>query len=125
MLIPHLEPAAPLVLAQHRAARLIVHVATRGRGADERLAAIGRALADPMRVEILALVGRGVRRSSALVDATGLSRSTVHHHLAQLRDAGLVALEGNARAYTYVPRPEAAAEIAALVATVIGTQEEK
>jgi ArsR family transcriptional regulator len=124
VVIPHFEPALPLVLAQHRGARLVLYAATAERRADERLADIGRALADPKRVEILALVGRGVGRSGALVDATGLSRSTVHHHLAQLRDAGLVALEGNARAYTYVARPEAAAEIGALVAAVVG-QEEK
>ena len=58
-----------------------------------------------------------------LVDATGLTRSTVHHHLALLRDAGLVALEGNARAYLYVPRPEAAAEAAALLGDILGTEE--
>jgi len=52
-----------------------------------------------------------------------LTRSTVHHHLQQLRGAGLVALEGNARAYTYVPRRDAPAEIAELVATAIGTEE--
>jgi hypothetical protein len=48
----------------------------------------------------------------------------VHHHLAQLRDAGLIALEGNARAYTYVPRREAATEAAALLADITGTEGE-
>ena len=92
------------MLAQHRSSRLIAYLATPDRSSEDRLVAFGRALADPKRVEILALVGRGVGRAADLVDATGLTRSTVHHHLAQLRDAGLVALEGNARAYTYVPR---------------------
>jgi DNA-binding IclR family transcriptional regulator len=73
-------------------------------------------------VEILALVGRGSGRAAELVEATGLTRSTVHHHLAQLREAGLVALEGNARAYTYVSRREAARETAALVADITGTE---
>ena len=112
VLIPHLEPELPLVLAQHRTSRLIVYRATPDRSSEERLHALGRALADPKRVEILALVGRGVGRAPDLVTETGLSRSTVHHHLALLRDAGLVALEGNARAYTYVPRRAAAAEAA-------------
>ena len=124
MLIPHLEPTAPLVLAQHRSSRLIAYLAAPDRSSEDRLVALGRALADPKRVEILALVGRGVGRAADLVDATGLTRSTVHHHLAQLRDAGLVALEGNARAYTYVPRRAAADEAAALVADIIGTEEE-
>jgi DNA-binding transcriptional ArsR family regulator len=124
VLIPHLEPALPLVLAQHRTSRLIAYVATPDRSREDRLLAFGRALADPKRVEILGLVGRGVGRAAELVAATGLTRSTVHHHLAQLREAGLVALEGNARAYTYVPRREAADDAAALVADLIGTEEE-
>jgi DNA-binding transcriptional ArsR family regulator len=124
VLIPHLEPEPALILAQHRSARLIVYRAERDRTAEERLLALGRALADPKRVEILALVGRGVARASDLVDETGLSRSTVHHHLAQLRDVGLVALEGNARAYSYVPRREAAGDAAALLGELIETREE-
>lgn len=123
VLIPHLEPALPLVLAQHRSSRLIAYLAAPDRSREERLLALGRALADPKRVEILALVGRGTGRAADLVKATGLTRSTVHHHLAQLREAGLVALEGNARAYTYVPRREAADDAAALVAGLIGTEE--
>ncbi len=124
VLVPHLTPTLPLVLAQHRSSRLIAYRATPDRGSEDRLLAFGRALADPKRVEILALVGRGVSRAADLVDATGLTRSTVHHHLAQLREAGLVALEGNARAYTYVPRRAAADDAAALVADIIGTEEE-
>jgi DNA-binding transcriptional ArsR family regulator len=124
VLIPHLESSVPLLLAQHREARLIVYRAAPGRGHEDRLLALGKALADPKRVEILGLVARGVGRAQDLVSQTALSRSTVHHHLAVLREAGLVALEGNARAYTYVPRGEAAAEAAALVAGLIGTKEE-
>jgi ArsR family transcriptional regulator len=124
VLVPHLTPTLPLVLTQHRSSRLIAYRATADRGSEERLLAFGRALADPKRVEILALVGRGMRRAADLVDATGLTRSTVHHHLAQLRDAGLVTLEGNARAYTYVPRRAAADDAAALVADIVGTEEE-
>jgi DNA-binding transcriptional ArsR family regulator len=124
VLVPHLEPGLSLVLAQHRSARIVLYRVAAERGAEERLHAFGRALADPKRVEILALVGRGVGRSSDLVEATGLTRSTVHHHLAQLREAGLVALEGNARAYTYVPRREAAEEAASLVAGLIGMEEQ-
>jgi DNA-binding transcriptional ArsR family regulator len=124
VLIPHVERELPLVLAQHRSARLIVYKARRDRSGEERVLALGRALADPKRVEILGLVGRGVGRASDLVEETGLSRSTVHHHLAQLREAGLVALEGNARAYAYVPRRAAAADAAALIEGLIETEEE-
>jgi DNA-binding transcriptional ArsR family regulator len=123
VLVPQLEAEIQLVLAQHRSSRLVVYRADRDRTSEERLLALGRALADPKRVEILALVGRGVGRAQDLVAETGLSRSTVHHHLAQLREVGLVELEGNARAYTYIPRGAAAADAAALVADLVGTKE--
>lgn len=123
VLVPHLERRLPLVLAQHRSSRLVAYLSAPERSSEETLVALGRALADPKRVEILALVGRGVGRAADLVDATGLTRSTVHHHLALLRDAGLVALEGNARAYTYVPRRAAAHEVASIVAGLVGTEE--
>jgi DNA-binding transcriptional ArsR family regulator len=122
VLLPHLEAASPLVLAQHRGARLIAYRARIGLGAEARLLALGRALSDPKRVEILALIARGSARVPELVERTGLSRSTVHHHLSQLREAGLVALEGNARSYTYAARPEAVADAAALLGDVLGTQ---
>jgi DNA-binding transcriptional ArsR family regulator len=44
----------------------------------------------------------------------------VHHHLSQLREAGLVTLQGNARAYTFAPRRDAPSSTAALLADVIG-----
>ncbi len=125
VVVPHLEPDLPLVLAQHRSARLIAYLAIPDRGTEEALVTLGRALSDAKRVEILGHVGRGVGRAGDLVEATGLTRSTVHHHLTQLRAAGLVALEGNARAYTYVPRPDARPEIAALLADVTGAKEEE
>ncbi len=125
VLVPHLEPTLPLVLAQHRSARLIVYRVGVAHGTQERALALGRALSDPKRVEILSLVGRGTGRSSELVDATGLSRSTVHHHLALLREAGLIALEGNARAYRYTPRREAADEVAALLADIVRSEQER
>ena len=125
VLIPHFEPALPLVLAQHRSARLIAYLAEPDRGAEEQLTVLGKALSDPKRVEILELVGRGVGHAGDLVDASGLTRSTVHHHLSLLRAAGLVALEGNARAYTYVPRRDSPTEVAELVAALIGPKEDQ
>jgi DNA-binding transcriptional ArsR family regulator len=119
LLIPHAQPEPWLVLAQHRAARLIVYQARAGRRAEDRVAALGRALADRKRVEILSLVARGVDRVSELVAKTELSRSTVHHHLSELRDARLVDLQGNARAYRYLPRPGALEDVHALLAEVL------
>jgi len=120
LLIPHLEPGLSLVLAQHRAARLMAFRAKPAPGSEQQLVALGRALADPKRIEILGLLARGVQRASDLVDETGLSRSTVHYHLSQLREAGLITLEGNARAYRYATWPAAAESLASLLADVIG-----
>ncbi len=106
------------MLAQHRATRLVVYQARAERGADERVASLGRALADPKRVEILSLVTHGADRVSELVAQTGLARSTVHHHLGELRDARLIDPEGNARAYRYLPRQEALQETLALLSEV-------
>ena len=44
--------------------------------------------------------------AAGLAGAAGLAKSTAHHHLAQLRAAGLVTLRGNARGYWYSLRPE-------------------
>ena len=81
--------------------------------------AIGQALADPKRVEILCLLGRTPRGVAELVRETGLARSTVHHHLVKLREARLVDLDGNARAYRYVARRDAPDELAELLAAVV------
>ena len=118
LLIPHVQPEPWLVLAQHRSTRLVVYQARAERGADERVAALGRALADPKRVEILSLVSRGTDRVSELVAQTGLARSTVHHHLGELRNTRLIDLEGNARAYRYRPRHDALQETLALLSEV-------
>jgi DNA-binding transcriptional ArsR family regulator len=119
VLIPHIQAEPWLVLAQHRETRLIVYQAHAQRGAGERVAALGRALADPKRVEILSLVTRGADRVPELVAQTGLARSTVHHHLGELRDARLIELEGNARAYRYLPRQGAFQETVALLSEVL------
>jgi DNA-binding transcriptional ArsR family regulator len=119
VLIPHLQPGPWLVLAQHRGSRLIVFRASTTPGVEERVAALGRALADPKRVEILRLIAQGVDRVSGLVTETGLTRSTVHHHLGQLREARLVELEGNARAYRYLVHPEALGETSRLLSELL------
>jgi DNA-binding transcriptional ArsR family regulator len=120
VLIPHVARGPGLALAQHREARVVLYRARVRRTAEERLVALGRALADSSRIEVLSLLGSGVTRVGELVRRTGLSRSTIHHHLAQLRDAGLITLEGNARAYRYHARVEAADELAVLLAELVG-----
>jgi DNA-binding transcriptional ArsR family regulator len=100
VLVPHLAAPPWLLLMQHDDARIIGYPA---RAADDRdrLVRLGRALADEKRVEILSDLARGEATLNELTARTGLAKSTVHHHLAQLREAGLVSIRGNARGYWY------------------------
>ncbi|MBF6176699.1 Rv2640c family ArsR-like transcriptional regulator [Nocardia blacklockiae] len=55
-----------------------------------------KAIADPVRVKLLSLLltsARGEENNGDLAAAVGLSESTVSHHLAQLRNAGLTEAE--------------------------------
>ncbi len=53
-------------------------------------AAIGRALANPGRLELLDLLAQGPRGVDELADAAGMGISTCSAHLHSLREAGLV-----------------------------------
>jgi ArsR family transcriptional regulator, arsenate/arsenite/antimonite-responsive transcriptional repressor len=73
-----------------------------------------KALADPARVKIMSFLfssSAGEENSGALAVALGLTESTVSHHLAQLRRAGLV--ESDRRGMNVYHRPDRAA-VAAL-----------
>jgi ArsR family transcriptional regulator, arsenate/arsenite/antimonite-responsive transcriptional repressor len=68
-----------------------------------------KALADPMRVKLVALLfssGNGEECSGDLATAVGLSESTVSHHLSQLRRAGLVESERRGMNVYHRPRRE-------------------
>lgn len=53
------------------------------------------ALADPTRRRVVELVGRGPRRASELAEALAQSRPGMSRHLRILREAGLLAEEGD------------------------------
>jgi DNA-binding transcriptional ArsR family regulator len=102
VLIPHVAARPWLLLCQHRRARLICYPIVDG-GADgaAKLLALGRALGDANRIAILDRLRAGDATLAELADELALARSTTHHHLGQLRAAGLIALRGNARSYRY------------------------
>jgi DNA-binding transcriptional ArsR family regulator len=115
VLIPHVAASPWLLLCQHRDTRLICYaVEQTPRGTEEalveRTVRLGRALSDERRVRILRRLVAGEASLGELAQLTGLAKSTAHHHLAQLRAAGLITLRGNARAYWYALRPEGFAE---------------
>jgi ArsR family transcriptional regulator len=59
-----------------------------------------KALADPKRQEIMALICCRELNVGDIVDAVGVSQPTVSHHLAILREAGLVRVRNEGK-HTY------------------------
>jgi rhodanese-related sulfurtransferase len=81
----------------------------------EQFAAVGKALANPKRLELLDLLAQGERRVEALAAAAGLGLSTCSANLQTLRSAGLVTTR---REKTKVVYALAGADVAALLADV-------
>jgi len=76
-----------------------------GPEADEQLAAFAKAIAHPVRVQILRMLARkDARQCCQIVDELPLAQSTVSEHLRILRTAGLVQSKGGPRVgYCIVP----------------------
>jgi DNA-binding transcriptional ArsR family regulator len=120
VLIPHVAASPWLLLCQHRDARLICYAVERAtrdveEALGERALALGRALADPRRIRILRRLVAGEASLGELAETAGLAKSTAHHHLSQLRSAGLVTMGGNAAGYWYRLRPDGVREAGALL----------
>jgi DNA-binding transcriptional ArsR family regulator len=120
VLVPHLAAAPWLLLCQHRDARIICYAVGQAGGdaeeaLGERALRLGRALSDERRIRILRRLVAGEATLAELADVAGLAKSTAHHHLAQLRAAGLVTLRGNARGYWYLLRTEGFGEAQAVL----------
>jgi len=56
----------------------------------EQFARVGKALGNPVRLNLLECLGQGQRSVEALAEKCGLPVSNASHHLQQLRQAGLV-----------------------------------
>ena len=87
-----------------------------GRSDAERLAEQLKALADPVRLQLLSLV---MSCDSAcicdLTDPVGLSQPTVSHHMKVLVEAGLLAREKRGRWAHYSVVPQVFGELASLL----------
>ena len=72
---------------------------------DEELATLAKALAHPVRVQIVRLLARTEGCVSELVEQLPLAQSTVSQHLKVLKDAGLVrgTVEGPRTCYCIDP----------------------
>lgn len=121
VLVPQVAARPWLLLCQHRDARVIcypvpAHTVDAEEALRERALQLGRALGDERRIHILRRLVAGDATLAELADDAGLAKSTAHHHLAQLRAAGLVTLQGNAREYRYSLRRDGVAEARATLA---------
>lgn len=83
-------------------------------GAD-RLARMAKAVADPVRVQLVDVLRRHAGKVCVceLVPLFGVSQPTLSHHLKVLRDAGLVGVERKGLWAYYFVHPEALAELRA------------
>jgi ArsR family transcriptional regulator len=84
------------------------------RHAAERMAAIAKALADPVRLQLVDVLRKHAGKVCVceLVPLFDLSQPTVSHHLKVLRDAGIVSSERQGLWAYYYVRPEALDELA-------------
>jgi DNA-binding transcriptional ArsR family regulator len=81
----------------------------------DRLVALARAVGDETRHRLLGLLAGGERTAAGLTEPLAAPRTTLLHHLAILRSAGLVEVEVSPGTPTvYRLRPEALTELAAL-----------
>ncbi|HZS24113.1 MAG TPA: winged helix-turn-helix domain-containing protein [Gaiellaceae bacterium] len=109
VLVPHAAARPWLLLCQHDRTRIICYPLPEETSVEERAVALGRALGDDGRVRMLRRLARGDATLAELATEAGLAKSTAHHHLAQLRAAGLVTMHGNARGYRFTLRGDGVA----------------
>lgn len=77
-----------------------------------------KVLADPARLRLLSILcdeGCGPMSVSELTELTALSQPTVSHHLARLREAGLLTREQNGRTVTHRVERDAFAALRTLL----------
>ncbi|MEI5671946.1 MULTISPECIES: metalloregulator ArsR/SmtB family transcription factor [unclassified Nocardioides] len=92
-------------------------------GADDaaRIAPLLKALADPVRLRLLSLVGSHADGEACvcdLGDAFDLSQPTISHHLKVLHDVGLLDREKRGVWVYYRVRPQVLGDLAALLGGV-------
>src|SRR6187401_3048442 len=86
-----------------------------GREQAERLAAVAKALADPVRVQLVDVLRKHAGKVCVceLVPLFDISQPTLSHHLKKLRDAGIVDSEKRGLWAYYYVLPEALQELSA------------
>jgi DNA-binding transcriptional ArsR family regulator len=118
--VPHEAGRPWLLLCQHERTRIICYPLPEPRATEDRIVALGRALGDEKRVRMLTRLAAGDASLAELAETAEIAKSTAHHHLAQLRNAGLVEMRGNAQGYSFSLRPDGVANGRNLFVELLG-----
>ncbi|TMD12124.1 MAG: winged helix-turn-helix transcriptional regulator [Chloroflexi bacterium] len=97
LLVPSIVTRPWITISDWDSTKVICYRTTRSAEAaggepDRDLVLVYRALGDETRLRLLRELAKGDRRLTELTQALGLSKSTLHGHLAVLRSAGLIRL---------------------------------
>jgi ArsR family transcriptional regulator len=81
--------------------------------AADRIAALAKALADPVRVQVVDVLRKAAGQVCVceLLPLFDISQSTLSHHLKKLRDAGIVGVERKGLWAYYYVHPNAVKEL--------------
>lgn len=84
---------------------------------DERIASVAKALAEPLRVQIVDVLRRSEHEvcQCELIPLFGITQPLLSHHIRKLVDAGLVNVERRHKWAYYTVNPDALKELAAWV----------
>jgi DNA-binding transcriptional ArsR family regulator len=105
-----------VMITEHKNARIFAYGIGNGAGAQStpadlsELARLYKALGDEKRLALLRLLHRGPVALGAAAREVGLSKSTTHHHLAILRQAGFVLIRDDEE-NSYSLRPDRRLEV--------------
>jgi DNA-binding transcriptional ArsR family regulator len=81
-----------------------------------------KALSDPTRREVLRLLTRGEMTAGELADRFDMTKPTMSHHFAVLKDAGLVRTRREGQQIYYVLDTTVVQDVIARVLDLFGTQ---
>lgn len=78
---------------------------------DQQIALIGKALSNPIRVQMLRFIGKEGSYCGDLTEHFGLAQSTISHHIRILKEAGLIHGEEQGTATCYRVDPNRCEQI--------------